>query len=254
MPAPAAMRTCSGKAVTNHTECTDCGALIDTAADPPDIRVPCQNCGSTKRTVHTHFSPSEMQPSNYLLDNFVAHKLSHLTECGAQEIQTNRNWLNAFIPNSVFRSTLTAQQRAYVFNFLRRAEGATSSYREARSALIEYLETPRNVLSPYFRALLNFEVCISQCYQGYKLLATASGGRFFEKGDNSSAERLCFLYNDSKHMDSRIDNGEIRTEATAAVWITNRGLESSRATLSFDELLKMLLHMGTLAERLSTGA
>jgi hypothetical protein len=138
-----------------------------------------------------------------------------------------------------------------VFNFLRRAEGALSAYRETRTALIEYLENPRNVLSPYFRALLNFEVCISQCYQGYELPATASGEKFFEPNEKSEAERLQMLYVDSKHIDRMIDGGKIPTEATAAIWITNHGLESSRATLSFDELIEMLLNMGRLAERRS---
>jgi hypothetical protein len=181
----------------------------------------------------------------------VAHKLSLLTECGAREIPTYANWLNVFILNSVFIFRLPPKTRAYVFNFLRRAEGALSAYREARKALIEYLETPRNVLSPYFRALLNFEVCISQCYQGYELLAMASGEKFFEPNEKSEAERLRILYVDSKHMDRMIDGGKIPTDATAAIWITNHGLESSRATLSFDELIEMLLQMGRLAERLS---
>jgi hypothetical protein len=117
--------------------------------------------------------------------------------------------------------------------------------------LIEYLKTPRNVLSPYFQALLKFEVCISQCYQGYELLATASGERFFRRNARDEAERLHFLYVDSKHMDQMIDGGKIPTEATASVWITNQGLESSRAALSFDELLEMLRNMGRLAEQLS---
>ncbi|MEE8450186.1 MAG: hypothetical protein V3S39_11200, partial [Thermodesulfobacteriota bacterium] len=52
-------------------------------------------------------------------------------------------------------------------------------------------------------------------------------------------------------MDRMIDGGKIPTKATAAIWITNNGLESSRAVLSFDELLEMLLNMGRLAERLS---
>jgi len=147
---------------------------------------------------------------------------------------------------------LEAKTRAYVFNFLRRAEGASAAYREARAALIEYITTPPNVLSPYFRALLNFEVCISQCYQGYELLAMASGEKFFEPNDGSEAERLQILYVDSKHMDQMIDGGKIPSEATAAVRITNRGLESSRAALSFEELLEMLLNMGRLAERLAT--
>ena len=158
-----------------RTECTDCGALIDTAADTRDIPVPCPNCGSSKRTVHLQGSATGMQPSNYLLDNYVAHKLSLLTECGAREIPTYANWLNVFILNSVFIFRLPPKTRAYVFNFLRRAEGALSAYREARKALIEYLETPRNVLSPYFRALLNFEVCISQCRQGYEFAGDSIG-------------------------------------------------------------------------------
>ena len=99
---------------------------------------------------------------------------------------------------------------------------------------------------------LNFEVCISQCYQGYELLAMASGEKFFEPNDGSEAERLQILYVDSKHMDQMIDGGKIPSEATSAVRITNRGLESSRAALSFEELPEMLLNMGRLAERLAT--
>jgi hypothetical protein len=86
-----------------------------------------------------------------------------------------------------------------------------------------------------------------QCYQGYELPATASGEKFFEPNEKSEAERLQMLYVDSKHMDRMIDGGKIPTEVTAAIWITNHGLESSRATLSFDELIEMLLNMGRLA-------
>lgn len=232
----------------SHTECLECCAVIDTTADTPDRLVPCQKCGSIKRA--HHLSATGGQPSNYLLDNFVAHKISLLTECGARELP-GVNWLNTFILTCVFRVSLPAKTRAYVFNFIRRVEGAFSAYREARVALTEYVNTPRTVLSPYFRALLNFEVSISQCYQGYKLLATFSGEKFFEQNDGSESERLHMLYIDSKHMDSMIDGGKMPTEATSAIWITNNGLESIRAALSFDELLEMLLNMGRLAEQLS---
>jgi hypothetical protein len=190
--------------------------------------------------------------SNYALDNYVAHKISLLKKCGARELPTDANWINHFILTSIFNVTLDTKMRAYVFNFLRRAQGALSSYQEARTALIEYLETPPSVLSPYFRSLLNFEVCLSQCYQGYALLAAASGEKLFEKDDKSEAERLQALYVDSKHMDLMIDGGKIPAEATSAIWITNQGLESNRAALSFDELAEMLLNMARLAERLST--
>jgi hypothetical protein len=85
------------------TKCTECGALIDTAADIPDAPVPCPYCGGIRRTVQ--FSATGGRLSNYALDNFVAHKLSLLTECGAREIPTYANYLNTFILNSVFRVT-----------------------------------------------------------------------------------------------------------------------------------------------------
>ncbi|MFA6283837.1 MAG: hypothetical protein WC633_06825 [Desulfurivibrionaceae bacterium] len=193
-----------------------------------------------------------MQPSNYLLDNFVAHKLSLLNECGAPELSEKSTWLNNFILNSVFIAKFPTKFQAYIFNFLRRTEGAFSAYREAHVALIEYVETPRNVLSPYFKALLNFEVCIAQCYQGYELLKTASGEKLFEPNDGSEMEKLHTLYIDSKHMDQMIDGGKLPPEATAAIWITNQGIESSRTTLQFADLFEMLLNMGRLANRLST--
>jgi hypothetical protein len=233
----------------DHIKCSDCGTVIDMDADTPDRAVPCPNCGSSKRRITA--SASGGQPSNYMLDNFAAHKLSSLTECGAPELTSNGDWLGAFILNSVFIAQLAPKPRAYAFNFLRRAEGTLSSYRAARMNLIEYLQTPRNVLSPYFRALLHFEVCISQCYQGLELLATASGRKVFDDGDNSNEERLYRLYIRSKHMDRMIDSGQIPTEATAALWITNQGLECSKAALSFEELLSLLKWVAGAADRIS---
>jgi hypothetical protein len=236
-------------AAKTNVKCTDCGTSIDASKDTAVGCTPCPNCGSVKRTVSAGLGP--MQPSNYLLDNFVAHRLSLLSTCGAPEIPDESNWLNGFILTTVFKTSLDSKTRAYLFNFLRRAQGAYSAYRGARTALIEYIETPRNVLSPYFAALLNFEVCVSQCYQGYELLVMASGEKLFETNDGSEGERLQKLYVDSKHMDQMIDGGKLPTQATAAIWITNDGLESSRTKLSFEELVEMLLQMRRLAERLS---
>jgi hypothetical protein len=196
-----------------------------------------------------------MQPTDYFLNNFVAHKLSLLTECGARELTINASWISAFVLTKAFTPPLPQKNRAYAFNFVGRAEGAFSAYRQARIALIKYLETPRNVVSPYFRALLNFEVCIAQCCQGYELLATASGEKtrqWKKKSDKSELGRLYKLYVDSKHMDEMIDGGKLPMEATAAIWITNIGLESNRARVKFDELFEVLRHMGELADQLST--
>jgi hypothetical protein len=202
-----------------------------------------------------HYTDScDMQPTDYFLDNFVAHKLSRLTKCGACELTTNANWISGFVLTRALTAPLPPKQREHAFNFVRRAEGAFSAYRQARTALIEYFQTPRNVISPYFRALLNFEVCIAQCCQGYELRATASGERsppWKKKNDKSELGCLYRLYIDSKHMDGMIDGGQLPTEATAAIWITNIGLESNRAAVTFDELFELLRHMGEIADQLS---
>ena len=41
-------------------------------------------------------------------------------------------------------------------------------------------------------------------------------------------------------------------ETTSTIWITNDGLDGSRAVVSYGELLGMLLNMGCLAERILT--
>ena len=190
------------------------------------------------------------QPTNYLLDNFIAHKLSELTICAAPELPEEANWLNAFILKSIFQFSLPPKTRVYLFNFLRRTEGASAAYRDARSLLQQHLETPRNVISPYFRSLTQFEICLSQCYQGYELLARAAGQRLYEPGTGTPEERLQVAYVDSKHMDRMIDGDKLPEPATSGVWITNTGIESSRGLIAFQELHDLLQQMHSLAEKL----
>ena len=180
---------------------------------------------------------SSMRFSNYSLDKFVAHKLSTVTTCGALDLGgEKKSFLNAFILNTMFRVTIEAKQKAFLFNYLRRVEGALRTYRSAREALTLYVSTPRNVVSPYFEAL-DFEVCIAQTYQALEMIATSIGEDVFDKGDNSNYEKIHTLYIDSKHMDRMIDGGRIPDEATTGIWLTNEGLESKRGKVHFTELV-----------------
>jgi hypothetical protein len=194
-----------------------------------------------------------MPLSHYALDKFVAPKLSQLTECGAPEIAREINWLNPFILNGITGARGRNEQvAAYAMTFLRRAEGAFASYRAGRAELLQYLENrTNNMISPYFRALLNFETCLAQWCEGANVLKTAFKKLYYEKNDQSKEERVSCLYNDSKHADERIAHGQIPAEGLSAVWITNQGLESSKAVLSFDELRQLLLEMAHVAEHVS---
>lgn len=231
-------------------ECGQCGVAIDVSVDTVESRRPCPACGSVKRAYFA--TMTNAQPSNYLLDNHIAHKLSALIECGAAELKEDSSWLNNFILNSTLTFHVSPNTRAYLFSFLRRTEGATTAYRLARTALIEHIGTPRNVVSPYFRALTQFEICISQCYQGYALLATAAGQKVYSPDSKSAEANLHTVYVDSKHMDLMISGKKLPPEATTGVWITNSGLESSRGSISFPDLHGLLSSMHSLAEQLSS--
>jgi hypothetical protein len=76
----------------------------------------------------------------------------------------------------------------------------------------------------------------------------------FDKSDGSKEQRLNEIYNTSKHMDERIDKGQMPAEATSAVWITNSGLECGDATLSFVELEELLAWLRSAAQRASGAA
>jgi hypothetical protein len=65
--------------------------------------------------------------------------------------------------------------------------------------------------------------------------------------------RLNSLYNTSKHMADRIRNGKIPPEATSGIWLTNTGLESKEAVLSFDELVELLSALANDAEGIISG-
>jgi hypothetical protein len=188
--------------------------------------------------------------TNYTLDTYISHRLSELTECSAPELLTESNWLNTFILKTIFHFNLQPKIRAFVFSFIRRSEAACNAYKEAREHLQDYLKTPSNVISPYFLSLSQFEVCISQCYQGHELLARAANMKLFEPGDNSPAEKLQIVYVDSKHMDQMIHGDKLPQEATTGIWITDFGLESSRGSITFDELYELLTDMNKLAEKI----
>ena len=203
----------------------------------------------------------QLRPTGYFLDKLVAHKMSSLTECGAPELTLESDWLNTFILNNL-SCDISSEKRSYLFNLIRLAEGAFVAYREARSALINYVATPSNVISPYFRSLLFFEVCLSQLWQGCELYMKAGRKagiedvRVFTRADNSSTERLWKIHTQGfKHMATQIEAGRIPTSATATVWITNHGLEgiceSGLSSLSFNELVEELVSLGELAGKMS---
>jgi hypothetical protein len=229
--------------------CDRCGEEV-----PPDLatgRAPamCPHCGSTSFADPLASGP--MTPTNAFLDHFVARKLSELTQCGAPMLDgIRREWLNTFVLVTAFHN-VADNWRPYVINYLRRADGALAAYDAGAAALTEYVTSPESSVSLYFRALLGFEVCIAQLCQSIQFQSSASANEIYIEDSGSTEERLFLLYNDQKNMDRFLGKGKGVAAAASSIWITNIGLESPRARLTFDELVATLRAMADFATQLA---
>jgi hypothetical protein len=128
--------------------------------------------------------------SNYVLDKFVAPEISRLTQNGARDIthlpETATSWVRTFVLASMLKFSFEEQRRQYIFNFLRRAEGAVAYYHEARGYLADYLASGAEAISRYMLAALHFESAIANLYESAMLLRNLLGEeKLFVKGDRS---------------------------------------------------------------------
>lgn len=193
-----------------------------------------------------------MPLSVYALDNFVAQDLSQLTECRAAPVAPEfpdcASWLSSFVFNWIFCIPLTKEKAALAFALIRRAEGAVVDYEEARDLLTNIVGGTRNI-SLYFRCLQRFESTVGMLYQSLDFVRKALEIQLFTQGDGSPYERLNLIYNKGRHSNPEaLPAGQLH-----AVWIKNDGLYTDGATLTFDELVDLMLVIGRIADKLAKG-
>jgi len=188
--------------------------------------------------------------TRYALDKFFGHKLSELVTCGAEELPVLSRYLPAFLLSSVFQVTYKPEFRAYAFNFIRRIEQAALEYGEGRTSLERYLRDPNKAVSRYYQALSHFEQGVALIIQAAKFLERLGPEKLFKQGGNPDLERLNRVYNASKHMEGQIAEGLIPTNALAAVWITNDGVECRDAKVAFKEMRELIVEGHEVARQI----
>jgi hypothetical protein len=190
--------------------------------------------------------------AKHLLYKHVAPGLSEFTSADIPDMsqydKESAHWINNHFLNNILRGSLQLPAAAaYVYNFLRRAEGAFGEHAVAREATHRFLRSDRRPPSLYASALLHWEFFLGQSWQGYALLLKSirilTGDKeykFFSKGDGVVEERLCLLYNSMKHVESRIEKGQILEGASIPVWLTNQGIACTDGLLTFAETAEVL--------------
>jgi len=196
--------------------------------------------------------------SGYFLDKFVAPGISDFTSVEIPDMAEydpeSKFWLANFVLNSGLRGNFNPPGNAYAYNYLRRTVAAFSEHEEARQATLGFLSSGRQSLSRYAAATLHWEFFLSQSWHAYlllrslfKFLTKQDVPRVFVPGEGSVEERLNHLYNQMKHVESRIENGQIIEGATIPVWLTNGGLRSTDALLTYAETGDILRYLAKWA-------
>jgi hypothetical protein len=193
--------------------------------------------------------------SAYVVDKFIAPGASTFAQAEIPDMSNwakeSPHWVANFFLYSAFSQAFLPPMNAYAYNFLRRAQYAFSEHHLARDATLAFLSGGRQSPRRYVDALFHWETFLGQSWHAFAILIAALEGRAFEKNDGSIEQRLNALYNQMKHVESRIDHGQMMPGATVSVWLENEGLRSIDVVLTFAETAVILKQIALYADALS---
>ena len=166
-------------------------------------------------------------------------KVSEVTECGAENLQL-ADPIGQYMMRALFHDHPSSSVREFTLQLLLRSEMANMEYSEGRNSLSEYLTDPIAKTLLYFHAVHHFTASIGQIWQFLDLNRSKYRHRMgkridiYKPNDESIFERLNIIYNESRHV--AVDYESIHQP----IWITNTGIASESAELSFHELRETL--------------
>ena len=181
-----------------------------------------------------------VQFSKFIIDKLIATDASQFTEASIPDMSLYddqcTHWVANLFLNSLF-SGYKYPYSAYFYNFLRRSQHAFAEYAIARDMSLRYISEGSQSPQGYAAALFHWEIFLGQSWHANKILQTAVKlGKLYEKGDQSTEEKLNKLYTRMKHVESRIENGQLPEGATVPVWLTNSGLQSLDTSMTYVEM------------------
>ncbi len=193
-----------------------------------------------------------MTLSNFAKDAYIAPGVSAFTHAEIPDMSSyasqSKHWISNFFLNSMLRANIKAPYRAYLFNYFRRAEGAFREHDLARTATLDFLASSGQSPAQYSVALFHWEIFLGQAWHAFKILEKAFKFTLYKGGEGSVEERFNRLYNQMKHVESRIACGQILENATVPVWIMRDGLQSVDISLSYVETAEVLKDVAKWAD------
>jgi hypothetical protein len=180
--------------------------------------------------------------SSFVTDTYFAPDMSKFAAAEIRDMtrvdREQEHWLTNFMLNSVLRGRLRSPVRQQIFNFLRRSHSAFTDYELARGATMRFLDD-RQRIRTYLSAVGHWEDFLAHTWQANLLLSKAFIPHIkrplFQAEDGSVNQRLHSLHTRAKHSEEAIERGTFPGESPLVVWLTNEGLKSTDAWLTFSE-------------------
>lgn len=199
-----------------------------------------------------------IQFSTTILDTHIAPGVSTFTKADIPDMtlwsKESSHWIANFFLNSALNVSFAPPMNAYAYNFLRRAQYAFSEHHLARRSTLSFLAGGSQSPIGYAKALFHWECFLGQTWHAFSILIAAWKGKAFEKNDGSVEQRLHAMYNQMKHVESRIDNAQMILGATVPVWLSNEGLQSVDVSFTYAETAEVLKELAKYADTLSNPA
>jgi hypothetical protein len=196
-----------------------------------------------------------VQFSSAIVDKHIAPGVSSFTAAEIPDMtdyaKESSHWVANYFLNSALGVGFAAPMNAYAYNFIRRAQYAFSTHEHARQSTIAFLTRGGQSPHHYADALFHWECFLGHAWHAFAILVTAWEGKAFQKNDGSVEQRLNALYNQMKHVELRIENGQIIPGATVPVWLDDEGLRSIDVNLSYLETAEVLKELAKYADALS---
>jgi hypothetical protein len=214
-----------------------------------------------------------------LKDQLIAPKISTFASPRMPSIEQHRKHiLRSFIMNYDLSLVISNSMRQLVFNFIRKAEATFDEYCAAAIDLRLYIETTDDALELYFSALRHLEQCLAHLNEATLSLngvaAQLNAEKQWTRDDGSVLQRANNLHNYVKHFDEKLSKGPFPSEmsfklfatdhdgspkfnyvasdvSNTPLWLTNDGLESRDASLTFTELADEVLAFYQQADELA---
>ena len=143
---------------------------------------------------------------------------------------------------------------AYSRNFIRLCDLAIREYMLAREALIEYINTPNEVMSPLFHAVGHLEQCIHAMRRAIRFARNKQGPRLPRMDVISSdvESRIRNIRNAIEHTDERIRKGRIQKGEFLMLGVKSGSIELEGKEIYYSELAKWLKQLKQLAEYMAS--